>query len=83
MELNLTSNVDRQAKPYGEDGGTAAARYGQLQTNRDPYLQRARVAIQAAYVELGCIDAAILRTVWDILGSPAVGSKIKCGWRSN
>lgn len=43
MDLRLTSNVDRQSKPYGEtEGRTAAARYHQLVTHRNPYLDRAR-----------------------------------------
>lgn len=45
MRLNLTSNVDRQPSLYNEaeeDKATAAARYQQLISNRNPFLQRAR-----------------------------------------
>jgi hypothetical protein len=76
MELNLTSNVDRQAKPYGEDGGTAAARYGQLQTNRDPYLQRARdcskVTIPGLIPDAGQGDRGRLKTPYQSLGARGV-----------
>ena len=43
MDLNLTSNVDRQSKPMGMPGGQDCC--GQVQPagrNRDSYLQRAR-----------------------------------------
>ena len=76
MELNLTSNVDRQPKPYGEDGGTAAARYGQLQTNRDPYLQRARdcskVTIPGLIPDAGQGDRGRLKTPYQSLGARGV-----------
>ena len=43
MELTLTTDVDSQGKPYDDDrDGTLAARYQQLVTSRDPFLQRAR-----------------------------------------
>ncbi len=45
MELTLTTDVDAVASKSSdlkEDDGTAAARYQQLCTTRDPFLQRAR-----------------------------------------
>lgn len=77
MELNLTSNVDRQSKPYGEeDGVTAAARYGQLQVNRDPYLQRARdcskVTIPGLIPDAGQGDRGRLKTPYQSLGARGV-----------
>jgi len=77
MELHLTSNVDRQSQPYGSDNGaTAAARYGQLQTNRDPYLQRARdcskVTIPGLIPDAGQGDRGRLKTPYQSLGARGV-----------
>ena len=77
MELNLTSNVDRQPKPYNEEGDvTAAARYGQLQTNRDAYLQRARdcskVTIPGLIPDAGQGDRGRLKTPYQSLGARGV-----------
>ena len=76
MELNLTSNVDRQRKPYNEDEPTAAARYGQLQTNRDAYLQRARdcskVTIPGLIPDAGQGDRGRLKTPYQSLGARGV-----------
>ena len=81
MELNLTSNVDRQRKPYndesvGQGEVTAAARYGQLQTNRDAYLQRARdcskVTIPGLIPDAGQGDRGRLKTPYQSLGARGV-----------
>jgi hypothetical protein len=68
MDLKLTSNVDRQPKPYSDDeeGLTAAARYQRLVTSRDAYLQRARdcskVTIPTLIPDAGEKDRGTLKT---------------------
>lgn len=75
MELNLTASVDRQSKPYSEDGeqGKAAARYGQLSTDRNAFLQRARdcskVTIPGLIPDEGGTEKGGLRTPYQSLGA--------------
>ena len=78
MDLKLTSNVDRQSKPYsdGEEGLTAAARYQRLVTSRDAYLQRARdcskVTIPTLIPDAGEKDRGTLKTPYQSLGARGV-----------
>lgn len=78
MDLKLTSNVDRQPKPYSDDEGglTAAARYQRLVTSRDAYLQRARdcskVTIPTLIPDAGEKDRGTLKTPYQSLGARGV-----------
>jgi hypothetical protein len=77
MDLNLTSNVDRQSKPYGETKGrTAAARYQRLVTHRSPYLDRARdcskVTIPMLVPDEVKGDHGSLKTPYQSLGARGV-----------
>ncbi|NBV71073.1 MAG: phage tail protein [Burkholderiaceae bacterium] len=78
MDLKLTSNVDRQPKPYSDDeeGLTAAARYQRLVTSRDAYLQRARdcskVTIPTLIPDAGDKDRGTLKTPYQSLGARGV-----------
>lgn len=77
MELNLTRNVDKQSKPYGgEEEGTAAARYHQLVSNRDTYLDRARdcskVTIPSLIPDQNFGDRGRLKTPYQSLGARGV-----------
>lgn len=77
MELNLTSSVDRQSQPYGgEEESSAAARYQQLVTNRDAYLQRARdcskVTIPSLIPDQNFGDRGRLKTPYQSLGARGV-----------
>ena len=77
MELNLTRNVDKQSKPYGgEEESTAAARYHQLVTNRDAYLDRARdcskVTIPSLIPDQNFGDRGRLKTPYQSLGARGV-----------
>ena len=77
MDLKLTSNVDRQSSPYKDDDKrTAAARYQQLVTGRDPYLQRARdcskVTIPTLIPDAGDKDRGSLKTPYQSLGARGV-----------
>ena len=78
MELNLTASVDKQAKPYTEKGGSgkAAARYGQLSTDRNAFLQRARdcskVTIPGLIPDEGGTEKGSLRTPYQSLGARGV-----------
>lgn len=78
MDLKLTSNVDRQPKPYGEeeDKLTAAARYQRLVSARDTYLQRARdcskVTIPTLIPDEGYKDRGALKTPYQSLGARGV-----------
>ena len=78
MDLKLTSNVDRQPKPYSDDeeGLTAAARYQRLVTSRDAYLQRARdcskVTIPTLIPDAGEKDRGTLKTPYQSLGARGV-----------
>ena len=77
MELNLTNSVDKQSKPYGgEEEGTAAARYHQLVTNRDAYLERARdcskVTIPSLIPDQNFGDRGRLKTPYQSLGARGV-----------
>lgn len=78
MDLKLTSNVDRQPKPYNDDeeGLTAAARYQRLVTSRDAYLQRARdcskVTIPTLIPDAGEKDRGTLKTPYQSLGARGV-----------
>lgn len=78
MELNLTASVDRQSKPYSEGGkqGKAAARYGQLSTDRNAFLQRARdcskVTIPGLIPDEGGTEKGSLRTPYQSLGARGV-----------
>ena len=74
MNLNLTSNVDRQPGPMGMPSGqTAAARYNQLVSNREPYLQRARdcskVTIPGLVPDVNYGDAGGLKTPYQSFGA--------------
>jgi hypothetical protein len=78
MDLNLTSNVDRQSKPYGGEGQgkTAAARYQQLLTHRNPFLDRARdcskVTIPSLIPDENFGDHGKLKTPYQSLGARGV-----------
>jgi hypothetical protein len=77
MDLKLTSNIDRQSAPYKDDDKrTAAARYQQLVTGRDPYLQRARdcskVTIPTLIPDAGDKDRGSLKTPYQSLGARGV-----------
>jgi len=78
VELNLTASVDRQAKPYYEEGssGKAAAKYGQLSSDRNAFLQRARdaskVTIPGLIPEAGASEKGALRTPYQSLGARGV-----------
>jgi hypothetical protein len=77
MELNLTSSVDKQSQPYGgEEESSAAARYQQLVTNRDAYLQRARdcskVTIPSLIPDQNFGDRGRLKTPYQSLGARGV-----------
>jgi hypothetical protein len=78
MDLKLTSNVDRQSKPYGEEGHgkTAAARYQQLVTHRSPFLDRARdcskVTIPSLIPDENFGDHGSLKTPYQSLGARGV-----------
>lgn len=78
MELNLTGSVDRQAKPYSneDEPGTAAARYSQLVSNRDAFLERARdcskVTIPGLIPDAGFNDRGRLKTPYQSLGARGV-----------
>lgn len=78
MDLNLTSNVDRQPKPYGGEGEgkTAAARYQQLMTHRGPFLDRARdcskVTIPSLIPDENFGDHGKLKTPYQSLGARGV-----------
>ena len=78
MDLKLTSNVDRQPKPYSDDeeGLTAAARYQRLVTSRDAYLQRARdcskVTIPTLIPDAGEKDRGTLKTPYQSFGARGV-----------
>jgi len=77
MDLRLTTNVDRQPKPYGEEGETtAAARYQQLVAARDPFLQRARdcskVTIPGLIPDANFGDHGRLKTPYQSLGARGV-----------
>jgi hypothetical protein len=77
MDLKLTSNVDRQSSPYKDDEKrTAASRYQQLTTGRDPYLQRARdcskVTIPTLIPDSGDKDRGSLKTPYQSLGARGV-----------
>ncbi len=77
MDLNLTSSVDRQPKPYGgEEEGTAAARYQQLVTTRDIFLERARdcskVTIPSLIPDQNFGDHGKLKTPYQSLGARGV-----------
>lgn len=78
MDLKLTSNVDRQPKPYSDDEEelTAATRYQRLVTSRDAYLQRARdcskVTIPTLIPDAGDKDRGTLKTPYQSLGARGV-----------
>ncbi len=78
MDLNLTVNVDRQSKPYADDGeqGKVAAKYQQLTTYRDPFLQRARdcsrVTIPSLITDEGGTDKGKLKTPYQSMGARGV-----------
>ena len=77
MDLRLTSNVDRQSKPYGmDDDMTTAARYHSLVSNRDPFLQRARdcskVTIPGLIPDENFGDHGRLKTPYQSLGARGV-----------
>lgn len=78
MELNLTTSVDRQSKPYTDDGGKgkAAARYSQLSTDRNAFLQRARdcskVTIPGLIPDEGGTEKGGLKTPYQSLGARGV-----------
>lgn len=77
MDLNLTASVDRQPKPYGgEEEGTAAARYHQLVSTRDVFLQRARdcsrVTIPSLIPDENFGDHGKLKTPYQSLGARGV-----------
>lgn len=78
MELNLTASVDRQSKPYNERGGQgkAAARYGQLSSDRNAFLQRARdcskVTIPGLIPDEGGTEKGALKTPYQSLGARGV-----------
>jgi len=78
VELNLTASVDQQSKPYNDEGrqGKAAARYGQLSTDRNAFLQRARdcskVTIPGLIPDEGGTDRGGLRTPYQSLGARGV-----------
>ena len=77
MDLRLTSNVDRQSKPYGmDDDMTTAASYHSLVSNRDPFLQRARdcskVTIPGLIPDENFGDHGRLKTPYQSLGARGV-----------
>ncbi len=77
MELNLSASVDKQRKPYTSDGkGKAAARYGQLSTDRNAFLQRARdcskVTIPGLIPDEGGTEKGGLKTPYQSLGARGV-----------
>ena len=80
MELTLTTDVDAVEKKYSEEkgGGTAAARYQQLCTTRDPYLQRARdcskVTIPSLVPETNLGDHGRLKTPYQSVGARGLGN---------
>jgi len=80
MELTLTTDVDAVEKKYSEekDGSTAAARYQQLSTARDPYLQRARdcskVTIPSLVPETNLGDHGRLKTPYQSVGARGLGN---------
>ena len=80
MELTLTTDVDAVEKKYVEEkgSGTAAARYQQLCTTRDPYLQRARdcskVTIPSLVPETHLGDHGRLKTPYQSVGARGLGN---------
>ena len=80
MELTLTTDVDAVEKKYSEEkgGGTAAARYQQLCTTRDPYLQRARdcskVTVPSLVPETHLGDHGRLKTPYQSVGARGLGN---------
>ena len=78
MELNLTASVDRHSKPYNDEGGQgkAAAKYGQLSSDRNAFLQRARdcskVTIPGLIPDDGGTEKGSLRTPYQSLGARGV-----------
>lgn len=78
MELNLTNNVDRQSKPYGDDDGqvTVASSYHRMTTYRDPFLQRARdcskVTIPTLIPDDGGYEHGKFKTPYQSLGARGV-----------
>ena len=77
MELTLTTDVDSQGKPYDDDrDGTLAARYQQLVTSRDPFLQRARdcskVTIPSLVPDSNMGDHGKLKTPYQSVGARGV-----------
>ena len=74
MDLTLTSDVDRQGGTYDDkDDGTVAARYQQLVTTRDPFLQRARdcskVTIPSLVPDSHMGDHGRLKTPYQSVGA--------------
>ena len=79
MELTLTTDIDSQGKPYkDEDGTTAASRYQQLVTTRDPFLQRARdcskVTIPSLVPDSNMGDHGHLKTPYQSSGARGVSN---------
>ncbi len=80
MELTLTTDVDAVEKKYSEEkgSGTAAARYQQLCTTRDPYLQRARdcskVTVPSLVPETHLGDHGRLKTPYQSVGARGLGN---------
>lgn len=79
MELTLTTDVDAVEKKYSEEKDTtAAARYQQLCTTRDPYLQRARdcakVTIPSLMTEVNQGDHGRLKTPYQSVGARGLGN---------
>lgn len=78
MDLNLTANVDRQSKPYGDDDvqGRVAAKYQQLTSYRSPFLERARdcsrVTIPSLITDEGGTDKGKLKTPYQSMGARGV-----------
>lgn len=77
MDLNLTGSVDRQRQSYNdEEVGAAAARYHQLVSNRDAFLERARdcskVTIPGLIPDAGFNDRGRLKTPYQSLGARGV-----------
>jgi hypothetical protein len=77
MELNLTKNVDRQPKPYGDgEQGKVAAAYHRMTTYRDPFLQRARdcskVTIPTLIPDEGGMEHGKFKTPYQSLGARGV-----------
>ena len=79
MELSLTTDVDRQPGTYDDErDGTVAARYQQLKTTRDPYLQRARdcakVTIPSLVPDANQGDHGRLKTPYQSIGARGVSN---------